>query len=43
MSPGPSFLMIAQTAMSDSRKNALYMSIGMGLGDMTFTLLASSV
>lgn len=42
MSPGPSFLVIAQTAMANSREKALFMALGMGLGAMIFALLAAS-
>lgn len=40
MSPGPSFIVIAQTAMSHSRKKALFISLGMGTGAMIFSFLA---
>jgi threonine/homoserine/homoserine lactone efflux protein len=42
MSPGPSFFLVAQTAMSQSRKNALFISLGMGIGAMIFSFLAVS-
>lgn len=41
MSPGPSFLIIAQTAMSKSRINAISMALGLGVGAGVFALLAS--
>jgi threonine/homoserine/homoserine lactone efflux protein len=40
MSPGPSFIVVAQSAMSHSRKKALYISLGLGLGAMIFSFLA---
>lgn len=40
MSPGPSFLMVAQTAMEKSRTHGIVTSLGMGLGAMIFTLVA---
>lgn len=40
MSPGPSFIVIAQSAMSYSRKKALHISLGMGIGAMIFAFLA---
>ncbi|DAB33580.1 MAG: hypothetical protein PWQ42_882 [Sulfurospirillum sp.] len=42
MSPGPSFLVVANAAMSHSRKKALFISLGMGLGALVFAFLASS-
>ena len=41
MSPGPSFFIVAQAAMSKSRTDAIAISIGMGLGAAVFALLAS--
>ena len=40
MSPGPSFIVIAQSAMSHSRKKALHISLGLGLGAMILSFLA---
>lgn len=42
ISPGPSFLLVAQTAMSHSRKKALFISLGMGIGAMVFAILAQT-
>ena len=41
MSPGPSFLIVAQAAMAKSRSEAIAISIGMGAGAALFALLAS--
>ena len=40
MSPGPSFLFVAQTAMNKSRSHAIATSFGLGTGAVVFTLLA---
>ncbi len=40
MSPGPSFLFVAQTTLSKSRSHGIATSLGMGTGAVTFTLLA---
>ncbi|EKE77811.1 LysE family translocator [Gallaecimonas xiamenensis] len=40
MSPGPSFLLVAQTAMSRSRTEAMGVAIGMGLGATLFAVVA---
>ena len=40
MSPGPSFLFVAQTAMNKSRAHGIATSLGMGTGAVSFTLLA---
>ena len=40
MSPGPSFIFVAQTAMNKSRAHGIATSLGMGTGAVTFTLLA---
>lgn len=40
ISPGPSFVVVAQNAMSHSRRKALYISLGMGIGAMTFSFFA---
>lgn len=39
-SPGPSFLMIARTAVSSGRKAGLAAAVGMGLGGLLFATLA---
>lgn len=41
MTPGPSFLLVAQTAMSGSRRQAFSVALGMGIGALIFALLAS--
>ena len=41
MTPGPSFILVAQTAMSKSRIEATCISIGLGLGASTFAFIAS--
>ncbi|MBV7263044.1 LysE family transporter [Photobacterium sp. 2_MG-2023] len=41
MTPGPSFLLVAQTAMSHSRTQAFSVALGMGTGALIFALLAS--
>ncbi|MDX1304545.1 LysE family translocator [Photobacterium sp.] len=41
MTPGPSFILVAQTAMSKSRFEAMCISIGLGLGASTFSFIAS--
>lgn len=40
MSPGPSFIFVAQTTLSKSRNHGIATSLGMGTGAMIFTLLA---
>ena len=40
VTPGPSFVMIARTAVAAGRADGLAASIGMGIGGVTFTLLA---
>ncbi|MDD3343850.1 MAG: LysE family translocator [Sulfurospirillaceae bacterium] len=40
MSPGPSFILIAKTAVSKSRKEGFSVAIGLGLGAVVFSLLA---
>lgn len=40
MSPGPSFFLVAQAAMSQSRKKALFIAFGMGIGATIFSLIA---
>ncbi|TNZ67178.1 threonine transporter [Vibrio parahaemolyticus] len=41
MTPGPSFILVAQTAISKSRSGAMCISIGLGLGASTFVFIAS--
>ncbi|ENM5915680.1 LysE family transporter, partial [Vibrio mimicus] len=41
MTPGPSFILVVQTAMSKSRSEAIRISIGLGLGASTFAFIAS--
>jgi threonine/homoserine/homoserine lactone efflux protein len=40
MSPGPSFILVASTAVAVSRRDALAASLGMGLGGMVFATAA---
>ena len=40
MSPGPSFILIAKTAVSKSRKEGFAVAIGLGLRAVIFSLLA---
>ena len=40
MSPGPSFVMVARTAVAVSRKDALAAAVGMGVGAVFFSLVA---
>ncbi len=40
MSPGPSFILIAKTAMSKSREEGFGVAIGLGAGAVFFTLMA---
>ena len=42
MSPGPSFVLVSQVAMSTSRAAAITTSLGMGTGAATFSLLAAA-
>jgi threonine/homoserine/homoserine lactone efflux protein len=42
MSPGPSFVLVSQVAMSTSRTAAITTSLGMGTGAATFALLAAA-
>ena len=42
MSPGPSFLMVAQTAVTKSRAEGVAMAVGTGLGAAIFAILASA-
>ena len=41
MTPGPSFILVAQTAMSKSRSEAMCISLGLGLGASIFAFIAS--
>jgi len=41
MSPGPSFILVAQTAMAKSRTEAIAVSLGMGMGATIFAIVAS--
>ncbi|EMD1213810.1 LysE family transporter [Vibrio alginolyticus] len=41
MTPGPSFILVAQTAMSKSRSEAMCISIGLGFGASIFAFIAS--
>lgn len=40
MSPGVSFLLVARTAMSSSRRAALFVAAGMGFGALVFAVIA---
>jgi threonine/homoserine/homoserine lactone efflux protein len=40
MSPGPSFLMVARTALAVSRKDGLAAAVGMGVGGVFFSVVA---
>lgn len=40
MSPGASFLLVARTAMSSSRRAAIYVAAGMGFGALIFAVIA---
>lgn len=40
ISPGPSFVMIARTAVSSSRSNGIAAALGMGVGGVLFALAA---
>lgn len=42
MSPGPSFILIAQTAASKSRAEGVAASVGMGVGAAIFAIIASA-
>jgi len=41
VSPGPSFILVAQTAMEKSRAHGIAASFGMGLGSIVFALVTS--
>jgi len=40
MSPGPSFVMVARTALAVSRRDGLAAAIGMGVGGVVFSVVA---
>src|SRR5690349_9929048 len=40
MSPGPSFVMVARTALAQSRKDGLAAALGMGVGGVLFAAAA---
>jgi threonine/homoserine/homoserine lactone efflux protein len=40
MGPGPSFVMVARTAVASSRSDGIYAALGMGLGGMLFAVAA---
>jgi len=40
MSPGPSFVLVVRTSAALSRRNGLAAALGMGIGGLTFALLA---
>jgi threonine/homoserine/homoserine lactone efflux protein len=40
MSPGPSFLMVARTALAVSRKDGLAAAVGMGVGGVFFSIVS---
>jgi threonine/homoserine/homoserine lactone efflux protein len=40
MSPGPSFFLIAQNAMSNTREKAIFMAFGLGVGAAVLALIA---
>jgi len=40
ISPGPSFVMVARTAVASSRVNALFAALGMGCGGIIFATAA---
>ncbi len=42
MSPGPSFILIAQTAASKSRADGIAAAVGMGVGAAMFAIIASA-
>jgi threonine/homoserine/homoserine lactone efflux protein len=41
MSPGPSFILVAHTAMEESRAEAIAVSIGLGIGSVIFAIIAA--
>jgi threonine/homoserine/homoserine lactone efflux protein len=38
VSPGPSFVMVARTAVAASRRSGLYVALGMGVGGLSFAI-----
>ncbi|WP_431225821.1 LysE family translocator [Serratia sp. L9] len=40
MSPGPSFILVARTAVASSRRDAMAVALGMGMGCFIFALIA---
>lgn len=40
MSPGPSFILVARTAVASSRRDAMAVALGMGIGCFIFALIA---
>jgi threonine/homoserine/homoserine lactone efflux protein len=40
ISPGPSFVMVARTALAESRRNGLAAAVGMGIGGVLFSVAA---
>lgn len=40
ISPGPSFVMVAQTAVASTRVNGIFAALGMGIGGMLFAIAA---
>ncbi len=41
ISPGPSFIIVAQTALQKTRKHGVYTAFGLGIGALTITLISS--
>jgi len=41
MSPGPSFILVAHTAMEESRAEAIAVSVGLGIGSVVFAIVAA--
>ena len=39
-SPGPSFVMVARTAIASSRPDGIYAALGMGIGGLVFATAA---
>ena len=40
VSPGPSFLLVARTAVAGTRRDGLWVAVGMGVGGVLFAVLA---
>lgn len=40
VSPGPSFLLVARTAVAGTRRDGLWVAVGMGVGGVVFAVLA---